>query len=301
MRVLISGITGFVGDHLARALLDEHEVWGFANEAGTPPAGCEVRVVDLLDEQALTELVAEARPQAVVHLAGLSHVGASFDRPAAYRRVNAGGTHALCRALAAAAPRALLVVASSAEVYGPVPASEQPIVEERSPDPRSPYAESKVEAEQLALAAGGVVVRPFNIIGPGQAPTFALPAFAQQLARIRAGRQEAVIRVGDLSPRRDFTHVGDAVAAYRLLLERGAPGVVYNLASGRAVAMREVLERLMAIAGVTAEIRPDPARFRPCDAPVMCGDGSRLRALGWAPARDLDHALRDLWCHTVAG
>ena len=152
----------------------------------------------------------------IVHLAGLSHVGESWKRPGDYLRVNFEGTLNL---LSAARGRRL-IFASSAEVYGAVPAAEQPLVEDRPLAPRSPYAMTKACAERMVLDRGGIVVRSFNAIGSGQAPTFALPSFAAQLAAIRRGESEPVLRVGDLSPRRDFVHVLDVV--------EGAPTLAFS-------------------------------------------------------------------------
>lgn len=308
MRVLISGITGFLGRHLARSLLAEgHTVWGFSNELGDPIPRAQVQALDLLDEDTLADFVLAAAPDAVVHLGGLSHVGASFGRPGDYFRVNVAGTRNLLRAVdaacAAGGSTARVVVASSAEVYGAVPEDEQPIAEDRPLDPRSPYAMTKAAAELLARDAGAIVTRSFNIVGPGQAKTFALPSFARQLARIAQQRDAhapdgpvaGVLRVGDLSPRRDFTPVDDAIAAYRVLLERGVPGAVYNIARGRALSIAEILDRLCVVAGVDVEIRREEARVRPVDMPLLCGDSTRLRALGWQPTDNLDDVLDRLW------
>ncbi len=297
MRVLITGAAGFVGSQLSRRLAAEgHDVAG--TYIGAPPdlAGVELYEADLLDPAALAQAVAKARPEAVVHLAGLSHVGESWRRPAEYFRVNVLGAENMLRAAAGAR----LVAASSAEVYGAVPEREQPIPESRAVAPQSPYALTKAAMERLALAAGAVVVRSFNIVGPGQASRFALPAFAGQLAAIHAGRQRPVLQVGNLAARRDFLHVEDAVAGYRAVLERGEPGGVYNLGSGQALSIADALERLIALSGVEARVEVDEARFRPVDLPLLAADGSRLRALGWAPQRTLDDALRDLWAASAS-
>lgn len=294
MRVLISGITGFVGTHLAPCLeAAGHEVWGFASGIPATSVAARVEEVDLLDAAGLAELVGRVRPEAVVHLGGLSHVGQSFGRPEAYRQVNVEGTRNLLRAMNGS--RARMIFASSAEVYGPVPAAEQPISEDRPLDPRSPYGQTKADAEALVLAAGAVVVRSFNTIGAGQSLDFALPSFASQLAAIAAHQREPVLEVGNLSPRRDFVHVSDAAAAYGVLLTKGAAGTVYNLASGEAWSIEAVLARLLAISDVEAKIVVDENRQRKEDPPLLQGDSSRLRALGWAPRCSVDDALRDLW------
>jgi len=294
MRILITGITGFIGSHLARGLdAAGFEVHGLSTDSSEHLAGVGrgISHTDILDLPALAADLERADPEVVVHLAGLSHVGDSWKRPGAHLRVNFGGTRNVLRA---AAGRKVLI-ASSAEVYGAVPEAEQPIAEDRPLDPRSPYAMTKACAEQLALDAGAVVVRPFNVIGPGQSPSFALPSFAAQLAAIERGEKEPMLAVGDLSPRRDFLHVADAARAYRLLIEKSEPGTVYNLASGEAFSIGQMLERLCRLAGVEARIDRDETLVRPVDLPLLRGDNRRLRALGWAPENSLDDALGALW------
>lgn len=294
MHVLITGIGGFVGPRLARHLLEAgHRVSGTWLESTPPPKleqGVDLYHADLLDPASLEKAIRLSSPDAVVNLAGLSHVGESWKRPGEYFQVNVIGTENL---LDAAAGRQV-VIASSAEVYGPVPEEEQPISEERPVDPRSPYALTKAAAERIALQRGAVVARAFNLVGPGQTATFAMPSFASQLVGIANGG-EAVLRVGNLSARRDFVHVDDGAAAFRILAERGHPGHVYNIASGRAVPIAEALERLMAVSGVQAEVRQEADRMRPVDLPLLLGDAHRLRRLGWEPRRTLDDALLDLW------
>jgi GDP-4-dehydro-6-deoxy-D-mannose reductase len=301
MHLLLTGVGGFVGSRLARLLLAHGErVSGTFFEEVPRAPGVTLYEADLLDAAAMAAAVRAAAPDAVVHLAGLSHVGESWTRMAEYFRVNVLGTENL---LAAAAGRRV-VVASSAEVYGVVPESEQPIGEQRRLDPRTPYALTKAAAERLALAHGAVVARCFNLVGPGQSARFALPAFAAQLAAIARGEREAVLRVGNLSARRDFVHVDDGAEAYRLLAERGRPGEIYNLASGRAFSLAEALDRLVAIAaiaGVPARIEIDPERVRAVDLPLLAGDAGRLRTLGWEARRGLDEALADLWTEASGG
>jgi len=301
MHVLITGIGGFIGPRLARNLLEHgHRVSGTWLENTPLPApngileGVDLHHADLMDRNSLDRVFEAAKPDAVVHLAGLSHVGESWKRPGEYFRINVLGTENL---LDFAGDRTV-VFASSAEVYGPVPVEQQPIHEERLPDPRSPYALTKAAAERLAMAHGAVVARAFNLVGPGQAPGFALPSFAGQLSDISRGTRgeaEPVLKVGNLSARRDFVHVDDGADAFRVLIESGHPGRIYNIASEQAVSIAEALERLCAVSGVQPRVEQDPERMRPVDLPLLLGDNGRLRKLGWEPRRTLDQALSDLW------
>ncbi len=296
MRVLVTGVSGFVGYRLGEYLRDQgHKVSGtYLRE---PPAlpGIELHDVDLGDASLLAEIVDRESPEAIIHLAGLSHVGESWSRPADYFRVNVLGTENLLRS----APGIRILAASSAEIYGAVPENEQPIPEERAPAPQSPYALTKAAMERLVLAAGGVVVRSFNVVGPGQAPIFALPTFARQLADISRGHKEPVLEVGNLTARRDFLHVDDAVEAYEALLLHGVAGESYNLGSGVAHSIREVLDLLIRASGQSPEIRADPERYRPVDLPLLRANNQHLRDLGWSPTRNLDLALHDLWEWTL--
>lgn len=292
MRFFITGISGFVGRRLAGLLLARgHRVSG--TFLGDRPALPEAQTweADLLNRPLLSSVIQQADPDAVIHLGGLSHVGASWQHMAEYFQVNVLGTENL---LEASAGRRLLL-ASSAEVYGKVPEAEQPLGEDRAAAPRTPYALTKAAAERLALAHGAVVVRSFNAVGPGQAETFALPAFTRQLAAIEAGEQRPVLRVGNLEARRDFVHIDDVAEAYATLADRGRAGSIYNLASGKAFSIGDALQRLVAHSGLQVRVETDPQRVRPVDMPLLCGDASALRALGWKPKRDLDQALRDLW------
>lgn len=292
MRVLITGISGFVGRRLSAHLAGRgHTVGGTFIEDQAPDVDSELYRADLSDVAALTEARRRFAPDRVLHLAGLSHVGASFDRAELYHEVNVVGT----RNLVLAAGEVPVVLASSSEVYGVVPAEEQPIAESRAPAPRSPYAQSKAESEGLVLAAGGVVVRCFNIVGPGQAPTFALPAFSCQLAAVERGEKEPVLRVGNLEVWRDFVHLDDAVEAYALVLEQGRQGEIYNLGTGKTHSVGELLDRLIAIAGLEVSIEVDPEKFRPTDAKTLAADRRKLGELGWQPRRALDDALASLW------
>lgn len=301
MRILITGVTGFIGRPLARRLARSgHSVCGLSTDPEAQVEGIadeDLALVDLRDAEALAAVVDRFEPRAVIHLGGLSHVGASWQRPGDYLRVNFEGTRHLLRA----AKGCRMLFASSAEVYGAVPEDEQPIREDRPLDPRSPYAMTKACAERVARDHGALVVRSFNTIGPGQNSTFALPSFAAQLAAIGRREQDPEIRVGDLSPRRDFFHVEDAAHAFEILLDQGTAGETYNLASGEARSIADLLDRLREISGIAAEVVVDPERIRPIDLPLLCGDAGRLRALGWSPSRGVDAALADLWREAEGG
>jgi GDP-4-dehydro-6-deoxy-D-mannose reductase len=296
VRVLVTGANGFIGRHLVARLVDQGaEVSAIALERGVLPASLPFAAVDIRDRTAVERAVAQFAPEAIVHLAALSHVGDSWRRIPEYFEVNVVGTE---NVLAAAAGRRV-IFSSSAEIYGTVPAGEQPIREDRPAAPRSPYALTKAAAERLALAAGATVARCFNLLGPGQAPGFALPSFAAQLATIAAGG-EPLLRVGNLEARRDFVDVRDAVDGFLRLLARGEPGAVYNIASGEAISIREALGHLCRVAGLSPRIELDPERMRPVDVPLLAGDARRLAALGWRPGRGLDAALADLWREALA-
>lgn len=298
MRALITGITGFVGTHLARRLAAKG--WQVCGIATAPPRAeldaFEVRPVDVADLPELEKAIRELDPEVIFHLAGLAHVGESWQRPGDYMRVNFGGT----RHLIAAAGTRRFLFASSAEVYGQVNEAEQPLLESRPVEPRSPYAMTKACAELLVAESGGIVARSFNSIGPGQSRLFALPSFAWQLAQIALGRLPPRLRVGDLSPRRDFLHIEDAVDGYALLAEKGVPGEIYNLASGEAATIGEALALLQRISGVVAEVNVDPALVRKIDIPLLRGHIGKIAALGWRPRKGLEEALVELWHSTLA-
>jgi len=306
VKVLITGIAGFAGSHLAELALHEGAAVCGTLLPGAPAdnlAALRGRVetvpCDLTEPGAAGRVLAELRPARVFHLAGASVVGTSWARRADVLRQNLEGTFQLLEGLRARPVPCLLV--SSAELYGVVPESAQPITEAQPVAPLSPYALSKACQELYAgyyVRAEGVpivIARAFNHVGPRQGPGFVWSDIARQVAAILAGRQAPVLEVGTLTTRRDFTDVRDVVRAYWLALERGTPGEVYNVASGRAVAIREVVDGFLALAGRPIEVRPVAARVRPIDLPLLLGDAGRLRALtGWKPEIPLEQSLADV-------
>jgi GDP-4-dehydro-6-deoxy-D-mannose reductase len=298
VRVLVTGAAGFAGTWLVRALLaNGHTVVATRQEGHpSPPAGgreVEWIPLDVTCAESVEWALEHAAPEQVYHLAGQASVAGSFSDPLGTWDVNATGTLRLARALPEAAR---LLVVSSAEVYGVVPDDEQPIGEDRPLRPCNPYAASKAAAEMAALQARGqvVIARSFNHTGPGQDERFALASFARQLAEIHAGGGEPILRVGNLSARRDLLDVRDVARAYVRLMESGEAGRVYNVCSGQAVAMDDAVRQLIALSGTGARLEVDPERVRPVDVPLLCGDGARLRSLGWAPEVPFDRTLAEL-------
>ena len=302
--ILVTGAAGFAGSHLldllrldgARVVALRKPGVGADTQAAYPDA--DWREIDLLDREAMRRVVADARPDAVYHLAGAPHVGQSWSAATETLAVNVLGTHLLLEAIRLEGVPSRVVVPSSAYVYR---AADRALTEDDAVEAANPYAISKV-ATELAVARAArvdglraVVARSFNHIGPRQDPSFFASGVARQVALIEAGRLEPVIRVGNLESRRDLTDVRDTVQAYRALADRGSPGAAYNVCSGRAYRMRDLLETLVAQARVQVEVRTDPDRFRPNDTPLLLGDPARIKqATGWEPRVPIEQTLTDL-------
>ena len=286
----MTGAAGFVGRHLCAHLLAEGDTVIGVDRADGP---------DLLAPAAVAALLADIRPDVVYHLGGWSDVGASWEHPLDTFRVNAEGTLNLLRACVDhGAPRVLAV--SSADVYGRVTEQELPIGESAPFRPVTPYAASKVAADQLALQAWlghgleTIRVRAFNHLGPGQTTRFVAPAVAERIARNeRDGSTQ--VPVGNLTPRRDLTDVRDVVRAYRLLMTDGEAGQAYNVCSGHDLTIGELAERLVALASTPMVLEADPELQRPVETPVLRGDPTRLHAAtGWQPEIPLEVTLQDI-------
>jgi GDP-4-dehydro-6-deoxy-D-mannose reductase len=282
--VLVTGGQGFVGAHLLRLL----------DDAVAPE-------VDVTDAAALRAAVRELAPRAVVHLAALSQVSESFRDPVGVWQVNAIGTVNLLESVRGESPDARVLVVSTGEIYGR--ADVVPTPETEPPKPRSPYAASKAAAEIAALQSGldVVVARAFQHEGPGRDDRFAVGSWTLQLVELEQAGGGA-LRVGNLDVERDITDVRDVCRAYQALLSPAVPAGVYNVAAGRAVPLREVVARLVALCRVSVTVEPVPERMRASDVPVVCGDPSKLQATtGWRPEIPLERTLSDTLDRARAG
>ncbi len=313
MRALITGITGFAGSHLADYILSEHpevEVYGIRRwrsrmENLTHIEGrLELVEGDLRDQASMQDVLTRSRPDYIFHLAAQSFVPTSWKAPAETLSTNILGQTHLLEAVRALGLDPVIQIACSSEEYGLVHPDEVPITEDNPLRPLSPYAVSKVSQDLLGYqyfrSYGMKVVRTrgFNHTGPRRGEVFVVSNFARQLVAIEIGAQEPKIRVGNLDAVRDFTDVRDVVRAYWLAVEKGRPGEVYNIASGKGRTIREILDRLIELSGVKPEIEIDPARLRPSDVEILVGDSSKFRAdTGWEPHIEFDRTLADMLEH----
>jgi len=310
LRALITGITGFAGSHLAEFILSNHpdvEVYGIMRWRSRTEniEAIEKRVqlveCDLRDATSVKTLLGRVRPDKVFHLAAQSYVPASWNAPGESLTTNIIGQLNIFEAVRELKIEPWIQIACSSEEYGLVKEDELPIKETNPLRPLSPYAVSKVGQDYLGyqyhMSFGLKVVRTrgFNHDGPRRGDVFVSSNFAKQLVEVEKGKRPAVIHVGNLEARRDFSDVRDIVRGYWLSLERCEAGEVYNLCSGKAYSIQEVLDRLIELSGVKVKIEQDPARLRPSDVPVLIGDCTKFREVtGWKPEIPYDKTLADM-------
>jgi GDP-4-dehydro-6-deoxy-D-mannose reductase len=302
MRALITGVGGFVGRHLLQHLQDEgDDVCGVGRSDNVLNIGsAPVIQADLADRDAVERLVREVRPEAVYHLAAQSSPSESVANPWGTICNNLAGQLNVLEALLGAGLRPRVLVVGSSDEYGQVRPEDVPTSEDAPLRPITPYAVSKVGQDMMGFqyfAQHGLAVvrvRPFNHTGPGHDARFVIPSFARQLAEIEAGSREPVLRVGNLNVARDFIDARDMVRAYRLALVDGVPGEVYNIGSGRAVLISEMVDELIGLCRTRVDIRVNAARLRASDIPRQEADTRKFTALtGWQPRIPWHTTLRD--------
>jgi GDP-4-dehydro-6-deoxy-D-mannose reductase len=310
LRALITGITGFAGSHLAEYLLEHQphvEVFGLyrwrSRMENLDRVLGRVRLLecDLRDYTSVHQALAASRPDYVFHLAAQSFVPSSWKAPSETMVTNVVGQTNLFEAIRALELDPTVQIACSSEEYGMVHPDEVPIRESNPLRPLSPYAVSKVAQDMMgyqyfeSYGLKTVRTRGFNHTGPRRGDVFVTSNFAKQLASIEAGRQEPVIRVGNLEAVRDFTDVRDMVRAYWLAVTKAKPGEVYNVATGSGITIQAMLDQLLALSTAAVRVEQDPERMRPSDVVRLIGDSSKFRAdTGWAPEIPFDRTLADL-------
>ncbi len=322
MRVLVTGIDGFVGSHAAEFLLGVGglEIHGTTVAETYAPSIREIaprlhlHAADITDGERVRQLFDEISPDRVIHLAAQAFVPAAVQDPVQTFQTNILGGLSILesgRMLAARRHSCSILIVSSGEVYGRVPADRQPITEEFPLLPNNPYATSKAGIDLIAreyrrtFDVDVVVARPFNHAGPRQSPLFVCSDFGRHFALIAAGKSPAVIRAGNLDARRDFTDVRDVVRAYWLLFDRQTDESLFNICSGKAYMIREVIALFTDITGIQVGLETDPLRIRPYDNPLVLGSFDRLTAAtGWTPAIPFRQTLQDVfayWQETLSG
>lgn len=307
MRILITGATGFVGTHLRNYLIQttDWEISGTAYptlpENASHTAREHLLALDLRDRNETFALLETHNPDYIIHLAAQSHVPTAYRDPWGTLENNILGQLNLLEGCVKLGLKPKIIVIGSGEEYGRASEAEMPLTEDSPLRPENPYSVSKVTQDvmgyEYTISYGLPVirVRPFNHVGPGQSPRFVLPAFASQIAEIETGQREPVLRVGNLTPARDFTDVRDVVRAYYKLLLHGRDGEVYNVASGRPVTIQQILDHLLALSKVPIDIQQDPDRYRPADIPIIYGSAAKLkRDTGWTPDITIEQTIEDV-------
>ena len=288
MRSLIIGAAGFVGYYLANELLNNgDEVYCTKlNHEKIDNSKAKVVDLDICDAMAVKTVLAEVKPDAIYHLAAQSSVALSWKRPALTAQINIVGTINVLEAAREIVPEARILLVGSSEEYGPINLDRQ-IKEDDISNPKNIYALTKLSVEHLgkmyaqAYKMNVFMTRSFNHIGPRQIPQFVVADFASQVAKIETGEQEPIIRVGNLESYRDFTDVRDIVCAYRIIVNKSQTGEVYNVGSGHAIKIRDILDLLLSESKVKISVEIDKSRFRPIDIKKIEANVSKIESLGW--------------------
>ncbi len=295
MKALITGSSGFIGSHLAAELKTN----------GYEVVKCDLKStddtisMDIMDQEMIQRVLEVHKPDVVINMAGQANVGISWKKPQLTVQLNTVGLINILEAVRAVNPKIRVIAVGSSDEYGSLEERGANVTEDIPVKPITPYAISKQAQElfaQLYVRSYGMdvcMIRLFNLGGPGQAKGYMISDFASGIAEIEAGKKEYLF-VGNLESARDFTHVKDACRAVRLIAESGHAGEVYNISSGTTHKAQEVLDKLVSMANKPIEVRQDPARMRPSDTPVVCGNHDKLTAhTGWQPELGLDQILAD--------
>jgi len=304
-KALITGIAGFAGSHLVERLNGRFEISGTVIDGNSGNlsgfTGLDLVRCDLLDRAAVEGLIARLKPDFIFHLAAQSMPSFSFGHPAETLHTNIFSTLNIFEAVVSSSPETVVLNIGSGDEYGDAAKESLPVNEKAELRPLNPYAVSKVTQDLLAFqywkSKGLKVVRarPFNHFGARQAESYVAAEFAKQIAQIEAGiKKEKTLKVGNLDAAKDFLDVRDVVAAYELLVQKGAYGEVYNVASGRPVSIRELSEKLIALSTERIEIAQDPSKKRATDVEALYGDATKLKSLGWSQRYTLDESLEAL-------
>jgi GDP-4-dehydro-6-deoxy-D-mannose reductase len=308
MKVLVTGITGFVGSHLAELLLSENfDVYGTirwrSRLDNIQHIKDQLKLIetDLRDAHSTVRVIKECQPDCIFHLAAQSFVHSSFHAPQDTLMTNVLGTVNLLEAVRSSNINPVIQIAGSSEEYGLVHEDEIPIKETNPLRPMSPYAVSKVAEDRLGYQYHKtygmkiIITRAFNHTGPRRGDVFVTSNFSKQIAEIEKGKKKPVIEVGNLESKRDFTDVRDVVKAYLLTIEKCKPGEVYNICSGRARSIKSVLDLLKSMSTKEFSITTDPTRIRPIDVPLLLGDCTKfMKETGWKPTIPFEKTMEDL-------
>ncbi len=306
MKVLVLGGTGMVGSHFMNSYREEGaEVWGLArNSASSRMEAIQDESIircDILEKDALVRVLKDLKPDVVIHMAAQAFNGDSWKLEFVTHQTNYIGTWNVLSAIRETVPEAEVLLACSSAEYGNIKESDCPLKEDRLLTPHTPYGVSKVGVENLGLQFHlnyGMKIflpRMFIHVGTGHPPATAIQNFARQLALIKAGHLPPEIHVGNLTTYRDYIDVRDGVRAMRLLMKNGKPGIPVNICNGKAYQIREILDMLIEISGTSAEVVSDKRLFRPADEPLLLGDDSRIRALGYSRQYTMRQTLEDVF------
>lgn len=308
-KILITGISGFVGNYLARLLIGQKgvEIIGTYLSENSKAQLVDIEPnlklyqLDLMDYEKVVEVIKDSKPDEIYHLAALASAAQSFENPSLVITNNITSQLNLFEAVRKANLNPKIMIISSAEVYGIVDPSDIPVDEATPLKPASPYAISKIAQDYMALQYNITYnlnilrVRPFNHIGPGQSDQFATSAFAKKIAEIEKGKREPILTVGNLDAKRDFTDVKDMVRAYVMLMEKGVAGEVYNIGFGKSYKMSDVLDILLSFSDVKIKVEVDPSLLRPSDNPELLCDNTKFKNLtNWNPEISIEKTLEEI-------